>query len=84
MSVQTVVARYLRDLRATLSTNVDVARRMLALAAEKEDRATVRREALIAQITGNLAGMFALEPELRASVGAGSPAHTPASESLVA
>lgn len=35
VSVRSVIERYLRDLRATLETNVDQARRLLALAADK-------------------------------------------------
>jgi len=75
VSVQAAVERYLRDLRATLGTNVDEARRLLALAV---DRIVLRREGkrLVAQVTGNLTGMFALEPSLCASDGAGSPATT--------
>ncbi len=69
-SVRSVVERYLRDLRGTLESNVDEARRMLSLAV---DKIVLRREGkrLIARVTGNLAGMFALEPDLLASVGAG-------------
>ena len=68
--VGAVVERYLENLRATLSGNVDEARRMLSMAVEK---IVLRCEGkrLIAQITGNLAGMFVLEPGLCASGGAG-------------
>jgi len=62
--------RYLRDLRATLETNVDEARRLLSIAV---DKIVLRREGrhVIAQVVGNLSGMFALEPGLCASDGAG-------------
>ena len=42
------------------------------------DKIVIRREGkhLIAQVVGNFAGMFALEPDLCASVGAGSPSLT--------
>ncbi len=52
--------RYLWDLRATLSTNVDDARQMLSLAV---DTTVLRREEkhLVARITGNLAGMFVID-----------------------
>jgi site-specific DNA recombinase len=72
VSVQSVVERYLRDLRTTMETNVDEARRLLSLAV---DKIVLRREGkrLIARVTGSLVGMFALEPDLLASVGAGSP-----------
>ena len=68
--VQALVERYLENLRATLAGNVDEARRMLSLAVEK---IVLRCEGkrLVAQITGNLAGMFVLEPNLCASGGAG-------------
>jgi hypothetical protein len=70
VSVRTVVERYLRDLQGLLEANVDEARRLLTLAVE---RIVLRREGsrLIARVTGNLAGMFALEPTLCGSVGAG-------------
>ena len=72
--VHVVVERYLEHLRATLASNVDEARRMLSLAIEK---IVLRCEGprLVAEITGNLAGMFVLEPGLCASGGAGSPSH---------
>jgi hypothetical protein len=68
--VRTVVEHYLRDLRATLETNVDEARRLISLALEK---IVLLREGkrLVAQVIGNFAGMFGLEPELCASDGAG-------------
>lgn len=70
--LQSAVERYLRDLQATLGTNLDEARRLLSMAV---DKIVIRREGkhLIAQVVGNFAGMFALEPDLCASVGAGSP-----------
>lgn len=70
VSVGAEVERYLTDRRATLSGNVDEARRMLSLAVE---RIVLRCEGrrVVARVTGNLAGMFALEPGLCASVGAG-------------
>jgi len=72
VSVETTVKRYLENLRATLTGNVDEARRMLSLAIEK---IVLRRDGprLVAKLTGNLAGMFVLEPNLCASGGAGSP-----------
>jgi len=50
-------------------------RRMLSMCL---DKIVVRRdgERLIARVTGNLTGMFVLEPDLIASVGAGSPFRT--------
>jgi len=70
VSVQAAVERYLADLRATLSGNVDEARRMLSLAVE---RIVLRCEGrrLVARVTGNPAGMFVLEPGLCASGGTG-------------
>jgi hypothetical protein len=70
VSVPAAVECYLENRRATLSTNIDEARRMLSLAVE---RIVLRCEGkrLVAQIMGNLAGMFALEPSLYDSGGAG-------------
>ena len=69
VSMPAVVERYLRDLRATLHTNVDDARRMLGLAV---DTIVLRREGLrlVAQIRGNLAGVLSLDGCVN-SVGAG-------------
>jgi len=70
VSVMSVVKRYLRNLRATLETNVDQARRLLALAVGKT---VLVREGrlLVAEITGNLAGVLTLEHSMFGSVGAG-------------
>ncbi|HKV45079.1 MAG TPA: recombinase family protein, partial [bacterium] len=70
VSVRSAVERYLRDLQTTLGTNLDEARRLLSMAV---DKIVIRREGkhLIAQVVRNFAGMFALEPDLCASVGAG-------------
>ncbi len=71
-SVQSVVERYLRDLRATLETNVDEARRLLRLAIET---IVLRREGahLVARVTGNLTGLLSLGDQegVLARVGAG-------------
>lgn len=70
MSVRTVVEQYLRDLRATLETNVDVGRRLLSLAVNK---VVLRSEGkrLVAEFCGNLGGVLNLEPDLLGSIGAG-------------
>ena len=70
VSVRSVIERYLRDLRATLEMNVDQARRLLALAV---DKIVLVREGrlLVAEITGNLAGVLTLDHSMFGSVGAG-------------
>jgi hypothetical protein len=54
---KSVVERYLRDLRATVETNVEAARHMLSLAL---DKIALRREGprLVAEVTGNYAGIL--------------------------
>ena len=66
---KSVVERYLRDLRATVETNVESARHMLSLAL---DKIALRREGprLVAEVTGNYAGIFSLDGCVN-SVGAG-------------
>lgn len=70
ISVRTVVERYLRNLRATLQTNVDEARRMLSLAL---DRIVLNQDGrhLVAEFCGNVAGALRLEPKVLGCVGAG-------------
>ncbi len=70
VSVRSVVERYLHNLRATLETNVEQARRLLALAL---DKVVLVREGrlLVAEITGNFAGVLTLEYSPFGSVGAG-------------
>ena len=69
-SVRSVVERYLHDLRGTLETNVDEARRMLALAI---DKIVLKRDGtnLVAEFCGRLAGVLSLETDLLGSIGAG-------------
>lgn len=70
VSVRSVVERYVRNLRETLEANVDQARRLLAVAV---DKIVLVREGrlLVAEITGNLAGVLTLEHSMFGSVGAG-------------
>lgn len=70
VSVRTVVEHYLRDLRATLETNVDAGRRLLSLAVNK---IVLRSEGkqLVAEFCGNLGGVLSLEPGLLGCIGAG-------------
>ncbi len=71
VSMKSVVERYLRDLRGTLETNVDEARRLLSLALEKIVLRT-EGEHVVARITGNMAGLLTLGGVgMVASVGAG-------------
>lgn len=71
------VERYLRDLRATVDTNPDKARRLLARGVE---RIVLRRQGplLIADVFGNLAGVLQISETngegMVDDVGAGSPA----------
>jgi hypothetical protein len=69
-SLRSVLERYLRNLRATLKSNVDDARRMLSIVL---DRTVLRRDGihLVAELTGNLAGLLSLEDGVVARVGAG-------------
>jgi len=69
VSVRSVIERYLHDLNATLSTNMDEARRMLRLAL---DKIVLRQDGqhLVAEITGNYAGILNLG-ECVSSIGAG-------------
>lgn len=68
-SVSSAVDRYLRDLRGTLETNVDAARRMLALAVEK---IVLVRDGprLMAEVRGNMVGLLEISGCV-SSVGAG-------------
>ena len=82
--LESSVALYLEDLRGTLEMNVEEARRLLARGL---DRIVLRRDEagrLWAELRGNLAGILRLDDGVLAGVGAGSPAHTPASRFLVA
>jgi len=71
LSVRSVIERCLLDLQATLSTNMDEARRMLRLALNE---IVLRRDGphLVAEITANYAGFLSLDE----CVGAGSPSPT--------
>ncbi len=71
VSVRSVIERYLRDLRATLETNIDEARRMLSLALDKIVLRT-EGEHVVARITGKMGGLLTLGGlDVVASVGAG-------------
>jgi hypothetical protein len=67
--VRSIIERYLRDLRGLLETNVDEARRLLALAVEK---IVLVREGpqLVAAVRGNMAGLLEISGCVN-SVGAG-------------
>ena len=70
------VERFLHDLRRTLQTNADKARRLLACAL---DRIVLRCEgsSLVAHFYGNLAGVLQVTDQemLTDRAGAGSPSH---------
>lgn len=70
LPVRTAIERYLRDLRGLLGTNVDEARRLLRLALDKIVL-VCEGPILVAEITGNFAGVLTLENGMFGSVGAG-------------
>jgi hypothetical protein len=71
MSVQTVVERYRRNLRATQSTNVDEARRKLSLVVEKILLRCEGEAPRGPKSPATSREFFVLEPDVCASVGAG-------------
>ena len=71
VSLESSVMRYLDDLRSTLETNVEEARRLLA---QGLDRIVLRRGEdghLWAEVRGNLSGILRLDDGVLAGVGAG-------------
>ena len=76
VSLESSVARYLDDLRGTLETEIEEARRLLSLGLE---RIVLRRDEdghLWAELRGNLAGILRLDDEVLAGAGAGSPSRS--------
>ncbi len=65
-----MIEPYLRDLHGLLGTNIDEARRLLRIALDKIVLVS-EGPLLVAEVTGNFAGVLTLENGMFGSVGAG-------------